>query len=220
MPIPSHGPFCKTWVYETSYWHCSNQIAVLQCSCGSAVLFDEVGKPWPKHHCGGRGQHKLGENKKGAWDNGLSGWSAVDQLRSFGMPIKPEVIRTVFGNKTDVSGNKSVNPDIKAIAPSKGANKQLIVHLMEFHRATTSIEQASNLTSLARQIEGLPNFKGKLVQVTVHHSIGNERHSYTALAPNSIMPTRIDKHRQSHSVFHVHLFATQNYWFIKDLHLL
>ena len=62
------------------------------------------------------------------------------------MPIIPEIIRTVFGNQNDVSGNKSINPDIKAIAPSKGENKQLIVHLMEFHRATTSIEQASNLT--------------------------------------------------------------------------
>ena len=65
MPIPTHGPFCQTWVYSTQCWDCQQDIHVLQCTCGSAVLFDELGEPWPKHACG----------------SGLSGWAAVNTLR-------------------------------------------------------------------------------------------------------------------------------------------
>ena len=50
--IPNHGIFCQTWTYPTKYWDCGAQIHVLQCSCGSAVLFDHLGSGWPHHDCG------------------------------------------------------------------------------------------------------------------------------------------------------------------------
>ncbi len=50
--IPSHGLICQTWTYPTRCWSCRARIHVLQCSCGSAVLFDALGNGWPIHACG------------------------------------------------------------------------------------------------------------------------------------------------------------------------
>lgn len=220
MSIPSHGPHCTTWMYKTSCWYCTAQIAVLQCTCGSAVLFDEPEPPWPRHLCNGYGQDSNSSGGKGIGGSGISGWSAIDQLRSSGMPITPKTIQKVFGNPDEIEGNKTINPDIKAVRPRRGKSRDLIVHLMNFHQSTAVTKAAEKLSDIARQIEGLPDHQGKLFQVTMHHSLGTERHSYTALVPKSALPSKISAHLKNHSVFHAHMIATQNYWFITDLHLL
>ena len=51
MSIPSHGPFCKTRNYPTTCMDCQQKIFIVTCSCGSTVLFDHPGPPWPKHQC-------------------------------------------------------------------------------------------------------------------------------------------------------------------------
>ncbi len=49
MPTPSHGLFCSSRTFPTRYKNCGDQIYVYQCSCGSIVLFDELGGDWPQH---------------------------------------------------------------------------------------------------------------------------------------------------------------------------
>lgn len=53
MSVPGHDPSCKTLVYEARCWHCRRSIYVLHCTCGSTVLFDEIGVPWGRHECAG-----------------------------------------------------------------------------------------------------------------------------------------------------------------------
>ncbi len=51
MPVPTHDASCQSLTYPTSCWYCQRKIFVFQCSCGSSVLFDELGWPWPRHNC-------------------------------------------------------------------------------------------------------------------------------------------------------------------------
>ena len=55
MPgVPSHGPECGTRTYPTRCRYCESAVFYFECSCGSQVLFDELGKrgePWPRHDC-------------------------------------------------------------------------------------------------------------------------------------------------------------------------
>lgn len=66
MSIPWHGPFCKTWSYRTSCRYCRQTIFVMQCTCGSAVLFEHLGQPWPKHVCAGW--------RPGEWSGAGAAW--------------------------------------------------------------------------------------------------------------------------------------------------
>lgn len=47
-----HGIYCKTITFPLKCKHCQQQIFFFSCDCGSRVLFDDLGPPWPMHHCG------------------------------------------------------------------------------------------------------------------------------------------------------------------------
>lgn len=47
-----HGVSCKTITFPLKCKYCQQQIFFFSCDCGSRTLFDELGPPWPKHHCG------------------------------------------------------------------------------------------------------------------------------------------------------------------------
>ena len=48
MPIPTHGAECSTSSWSTTCRDCGAAIFVLTCSCGSVVLLDGLGHPWPR----------------------------------------------------------------------------------------------------------------------------------------------------------------------------
>ena len=217
MSIPTHRDSCKTWLYSTHCWDCSNLIYILQCTCGSAVLFDEQYPAWTKHNCGGPG---------GIGGSGLSGWAAIDELRASGMPITPKIINIVFGNKPQTNSNGPVNADIpvnsdiKIIKPEKGKTEYLILSLMDFHKITENTKVVNGLNNFARQIEGVPNANVKFTQMTFMHNIDGKRLSYTALVPSQMRPTHVKEHLKKHSLFHARLVSSRQWWFIEELHLL
>ena len=47
-----HGVYCKTKTFPLKCKYCQQQIFFFSCDCGSRVLFDELGPPWPMHYCG------------------------------------------------------------------------------------------------------------------------------------------------------------------------
>ena len=49
--IPTHGWSCRTRTFRTDCRDCRDPVFFMSCNCGSAVLFDELGPPWPKHLC-------------------------------------------------------------------------------------------------------------------------------------------------------------------------
>jgi hypothetical protein len=52
MPVPTHGPSCKKLFCRPSRCQgCGEGVFYWACTCGSSVLFDKLGEPWPKHQC-------------------------------------------------------------------------------------------------------------------------------------------------------------------------
>lgn len=51
MPVPTHRTDCSSKAYPTNYFFCNQEVFYFFCSCGSKVLFDELGSPWPIHRC-------------------------------------------------------------------------------------------------------------------------------------------------------------------------
>ena len=47
-----HGIDCKRITIPLKCKYCQQQIFFFSCDCGSRVLFDDLGPPWPRHDCG------------------------------------------------------------------------------------------------------------------------------------------------------------------------
>lgn len=75
MPVPTHGPRCrKLFCRPSRCMDCRQEIFHWACTCGSNVLFDKLGEPWPQHKCTGSAASTLGTKKptknKGRSNNG------------------------------------------------------------------------------------------------------------------------------------------------------
>ena len=46
-----HGFHCRTKTFPSSCKYCQRRIFFFSCYCGSRVLFDDLGPPWPVHDC-------------------------------------------------------------------------------------------------------------------------------------------------------------------------
>ena len=51
MSEPRHGLDCRTRTFPAKCSDCSDDV-FFSCTCGSCVLFDELGWPWAEHDCG------------------------------------------------------------------------------------------------------------------------------------------------------------------------
>jgi len=54
MPIPTHGPYCRTYAQPTTCKFCKEQVWFFACNCGSMVFFEQLGAPWLQHFCEAR----------------------------------------------------------------------------------------------------------------------------------------------------------------------
>jgi hypothetical protein len=174
MSVPTHGPYCESWVFPTECRDCNQAIWIFCCTCGSAVLFDELGFPWPKHKCSG--------------ERLPTGWEAVHKLRSLGVVFTPEVnarlAEIAFGKKTKVQQERL--PAIAHVEPTN-ERKTLIAMLREFNEDTKRTKSLEELGPLGYQILSL-NKAQKYAQITIHvipEKAQTQRHSYTCLLPIS-----------------------------------
>lgn len=46
-----HGAWCNTRTFPINCNYCGDSVFYFSCDCGSRVLFDHLGKPWPVHRC-------------------------------------------------------------------------------------------------------------------------------------------------------------------------
>ncbi len=52
MPVPTHGPRCRTrFCHPSRCNECKQEVFYWACTCGSNLLFDQLGEPWPRHKC-------------------------------------------------------------------------------------------------------------------------------------------------------------------------
>ena len=180
MSVPTHGPFCQTLIYETSCWYCQEDIYVLQCTCGSAVLFDDIGRPWPKHACVGTG------DAGGIGGSGLSGWEAVEVLRDNGMPISRDLWKQIFpGHQPSERQFARPTVDIKRIDPTARRTVDLLAVVREIHKRVARVSEIEHLPPMGKRLLGL-DAGTKYWQVTLVRNDTRPNETYTALIPEHL----------------------------------
>lgn len=173
MAVPTHGPLCQTLVYDTSCWYCQQEIFVLQCTCGSAVLFDDARPPWPKHIYPGTG------DAGGIDGSGLSGWAAVDVLREQGVPVTPDIIQRIFPNKQQINRKTSLETGIRRIKPENREQRPLLAVVRELHRSTHRTEATDALSEIGLELIGLTP------EIRYHQiTLMNKQYARTRVSPH------------------------------------
>ena len=189
MSIPTHGPSCQTLVYPTSCWYCQQEIFVLECSCGSAVLFDQIGASWPKHTCVGYGRGR---------------WSTVATLRASGAPITSDVIQ-----------GAEPETEIKRIDPMAGELRSLLAVVRDLHSSTKRTETVKALPEFGSKLFGL-NPKMNYWQITLVDNRIRPNESFTALIPDPL--THGLKHHVMVRVeMSAHVIGDWANWIINDI---
>ncbi len=179
MPVPTHGPFCQTWIYSTACWSCQHEIFVLQCTCGSAVLLDDRWPSWPKHTCASTG------GTGGIGGSGLSGWAAVETLRAQGVPITSDIIQEVFPGERPSGHKPSSETATNRIEPGDGTQRSVLAVVRELHSKTRRISSVDELSELGRKLLGL-NPKMHYRQITLVANSVRPNESFTALIPDAL----------------------------------
>ena len=157
MSIPTHGPFCQTLVYPTRCWDCQQEIFVLECSCGSAVLFDQLGVPWPKHACSGRY---------------LGGWGSAETLL-------PDGDRPASRTAEETESN------IKRVDPTVGEQRSLLAVVRELHASTKRTAAIEALPEFGIRLLGLDPAINYW-QITLVDNGIRPNESFTALLPGPV----------------------------------
>ncbi|MDE2637747.1 MAG: hypothetical protein OXI30_15400 [Chloroflexota bacterium] len=107
------GWWCNSKTIPITCKHCGDRIFWYSCDCGSSVLFDELGPPWPKHRC--RGSHGSKLSKKKAKRLQQKKRKIVDNLRFL------EILRWPDGlNKKDRKKQKKLRKRLKKLNKRMG----------------------------------------------------------------------------------------------------
>ena len=170
MSVPTHGPMCATWVFQTDCWYCGSPIHVLQCTCGSVVLLDAIGNDWPKHDCTN--------------DDLPKGWAAVDALRSLGVAIDANITDKIFGKKHPKPQQNEAPPDILKVEPANNEIVNFLCVIREVPKSSKRLEQLMEVSELGMKIlKIVPN--ENYCQITVHTTDHDKPQSYTCLVAES-----------------------------------
>jgi hypothetical protein len=51
MSIPNHSSSCLTRAFKTRCRYCGEEVYYFFCTCGTKLLFESLGPPWPIHYC-------------------------------------------------------------------------------------------------------------------------------------------------------------------------
>jgi hypothetical protein len=206
--IPTHGPCCQTWHYSTKCWHCGKAIYVLQCTCGSAVLFESLGWPWPEHECRGIG------------GSGLSGWIAVDILRANAVPIDSGIMQKAFP-PPELQNRKPNRPlpseQTKAVLPTAGKRVTLLGVVRDMFTTTKRTKHLENLGSLGAKFLRLP--KGPLRQVTFVVNSERPNLTYTCIVPARLGLPRDAKNKMVLASLEARVVGEHAMWIATDARL-
>ncbi len=203
MSVPNHGPFCRSKTFPVDCWDCGKRIYIFQCTCGSTVLFNRLGPPWPLHDCGGE---KL-----------PTGWDAIRKLESMGVPIDERVMEYAFGKKQ--KRPTDAPPPIIRVDPIHGERIDILAILREINDTTKVISSLKSYGSIGFQILGLKNNQ-KVVQVTFHDTSKPQAESYTCLLPSPIAINKSDVGKLIGVNLRGVVSGSMSYWIISDIEVL
>jgi len=197
---------CQTRFYGWSCPECDGRVKVLECSCGSFVMFDKAGDGWPQHACFDRRYRDLVARVMPIVNAGRDPASA--RFRPF------QDLRAQLGPGAgpDVDGEPPPDlppdlspgpvgppprppapaaPDIKRMDAIDGERQSMIGLLRSIDRKTNRLSALyQRLGDLGRKMLGLPA-ASKAVQVTVLDNQGQPVESYAAIADSGLITSDI-----------------------------
>lgn len=208
MSIPTHGPWCQTWMYATDCWGCGKPIHVLQCTCGSVVLFDYPRPPWQEHEC-----------HSGIGGSGYSGWQAVDVLRSMGFPIYENVLNKIFPKVSNKQrAQRSASDDIKPVRPTRGVRRSLLALVRELHTETKRTEYLRTLGVVGAKMLNLPPCP--LWQITLVNNGKRPNLSYTCILPARLGLPRMAKNQMVFAEIEGRVAGHHRIWLVTDIRVI
>ena len=167
MPTPSHGFACSSRTFPTSCRFCGDDIFVYQCSCGSVVLFDELGGNWPQHRLAC--YLKLGDARPPSAEQ-RSQWlrREFEHLRKL---LQPSNVQFVSIDPSSVAG-------------------QIVAAVMmvrEIPSRTRRIERLDKWNAIARAVMGVDRPVGDYVQITLADTGCEPRSTYPAIVERDLV---------------------------------
>lgn len=177
MPIPGHGPFCKTRSYPTRCKYCGQNIFFVSCTCGSTMLFDHPGWPWPKHWCVSRGAS--GRSGSGAAQGGRTS-------RRLGAGTKHDQQR-------NLDRNLQRGITTRRVEPQSGGHQSLLADVMALHAETKLTKKVNAILQSGMRLSNLDP-RSHYGQITLVETRVRPNKSYTALIPDDLargLPTNV-----------------------------
>jgi hypothetical protein len=181
----------------------------LQCTCGSAVLFDKPKPPWPEHDC----------SSGGIGGSGLSGWAAVDVLRANGIPIDANIMAKVFPAKLR-SGKAGASPptdSMEAMQPEAGKKIDLVAVARELLTDTKKTDRLNALGDIGAKLLKLP--KGDLWQLTLVVNSERPNLTYTCILPARLGLPKDAKNKMVFAHIEAKVAGAYAIWLVTEIQL-
>lgn len=204
VSIPTHRSSCVTKMYPARCRGCGASIHILQCSCGSVVLFDLPEPPWEEHDCSTTGT--IGRS-------GLKGWDAIDVLRANSVGIGPAIMGLAFPK--DVNGGRSpaVAKSLDSVAPKPGQIKDILASVRELLTDTQRIRALNSVSGVGAKLLGLP--KGDIWQVT----LVTNNSAYTCIMPAGLGLTKDSKNKTVFAHLESRVAGSHAIWLATDIRI-
>ena len=179
----AHGWWCNTVTYPTKCPGCGQPVFFFRCDHGSAVFFDDLGEPWPMHHC------------ETSWTRNLKRWTdssgAINVILTPGVTVRRPPQGGIDVAVATTAKRREQRPDpIKAVEPDGQANTTVVGVLRE-KRVEVDVAAALKLPRASGMVAAFlgPLGKGRWGKVTVHAPSSSEDvlHSYTAWVPADVL---------------------------------
>ena len=187
-----HGYWCNTRAFPTNCRSCNSAIYVFMCDCGSRVLFDQLGPPWPVHDCGTSWTRNLVRTPHSDGSISVQLKDGITVIRpAEGFAVEPSFLATV-----KKKASKDYNPPIKRVDPPPSGDKDIIGVLREIDRNVDPLTAFSLPDTLMTRAFLGERWKQAIGRMTVHSDDGpgDQRESYTTWIPaRLIRDSRIER---------------------------
>ena len=183
-----HGYWCNSRAFPTKCRGCSSDIYVFMCNCGSRVLFDQLGPPWPVHDCDTSWARNLVRKTHANGSISVQLKDGITIIR----PAEGFAIESSFLATVKEKASKDYDPPIQRIDPPRSGGKDIVGVLREIDRnpdllRAFSLPDTSGTWALLGE-----RWKQPIGKITVHSDDGpgDQRESYTAWIPARLIRDR------------------------------
>lgn len=115
MSVPTHKSSCLTRAFSTKCRYCGEEVFFFFCTCGTKLLFESLGPPWPIHNCMSEVEDIIDEIKNAY---GTVDQAVLNRLRILSKDRGKEIDEGTLKRIDEYLSKTSKQPIKKLISPS------------------------------------------------------------------------------------------------------